>query len=85
MSETYARDIVLITYQRENELINMIKRVFAKDPKLPELLVSYRVSDFPCKANLSTILHLCVRNGDIRVVHQRADVLKNSFSVFFKN
>ncbi len=78
----YARDIVVISYKTENHTVKTMKKILINNPELPELLTKFKQSNNPCKANKSTILHLCVEGDDFKVIHQNKEILIDTFSAF---
>lgn len=81
---THSREIIVITYQKDQNNIEEIKRSIQAKFKIPAKLFSFKeVESRPCKTiSKESFLHLCLDGEKIRTLHINNKVLKNSFSIF---
>jgi hypothetical protein len=84
-SYSYARDIVLITYAKDNKTIGLIKKIINNDVSFPKTLIRYKEITSPCSPDKKTLLHICVTSNDFNIVHENRAVLNHSFKTFFED
>ncbi|MCK5883354.1 MAG: hypothetical protein KAG61_06680 [Bacteriovoracaceae bacterium] len=75
---TYSRasEVVLITHTREIGPANKIAKIIEETRKIPKSFITIRDTKLPCQKVKASIVHLCIKNGEMRLVSiNRAVVL----------
>ena len=80
----FARDIIVITYNKGETDITKVKKTIESEFQIPGKLFTFKeVDGDPCKKiSKESILHLCLKKNDVHTLHSNNDVLINSFSTF---
>ena len=75
----WARDIVLVSYSPELALGPLKKDIGRLG--IPQKLITYRATR-TCPRNAEAIVHLCLKENSIKVVHADKEILESAFKVF---
>ena len=80
---TCARNIVIITYNHQEEKAHMVKKIMHKKMNIPLLLIEKRWQKRPCLAKKDAVLQICLQDdGGIYFPVLKKDVLLRSFKIF---
>ena len=80
-----ARDIIVITYDKQEKKAQSIERSLQKNLQIPRRLIRRRWQKRPCRKRKNPILQICLRNdGGFSFPDFNQEVLFRSFRVFYK-
>lgn len=83
VTETRARDIVLVESLAGPEQGKMLKSILEKKFGFPEKLITLRIIRTACTPKSEAIVHLCLLpDGDLKILKLNEYVVKNSFGQF---
>ena len=79
------RDLIIITYQEQEQRANLIGRIIHDDFQIPSSLFTLRKVEAPCVPIKEAILHICFDDeGGMHVPVVRQETLIHAFAVFRK-
>ncbi len=82
LSSIQARDVLLVTYEKETDMLQFIQTFMKK--KIDENMIEYKKVNEPCKyKSKEAILHLCLtKNDNLLAVSAKNNILRNTFADF---
>ena len=78
-----ARNIVIITYHKQEKKADLVAKIMHDRMKIPLLLIKKRWQEKACSPKMDAILQICLQDdGNILFPVLKRDILLRSFSVF---
>jgi hypothetical protein len=86
-SSLLARDLILVTYHPQGEIkALLIREILQQDLHFPDLLITLREENLPCRRNDDVLWHICVdEQENMKILLIRQKLLKRNFSIFQKD
>ncbi len=82
----YARDIIIISYNKHKSKAHDIKKIILNDIKIPIELISIKKSNNPCSPIKEAILHICIdKYNQMQFPVMKRDILRYSFKGFLND
>lgn len=77
-NNVYARNIIIISYDKESYILKLMKKEYSK---MPQKLFRYYQTNLPCVDKYKdALLHWCIENDELKLVRSNHEVLKKSLS-----
>lgn len=84
-SKLPARDIILVTFDEYKEKGRSIEKILNEKFHIPKTLITLKETTDPCKADRSSVIHLCLTGkGNMKVAHRQTKTVTKAFGIFFK-
>ncbi|MBT6325864.1 MAG: hypothetical protein HOJ35_07830 [Bdellovibrionales bacterium] len=80
--EMHGKEIILVTYDYKSDKMLMIKNIIEEKLLVPRKLITYLKTKSPCLKNKDTILHICIKENNEKIIFQNNEVLRKSFKSF---
>lgn len=81
-----AREIVIITFDREAATAQKVSELIQTELRIPSLLISMRQKKTPCSMIKRAVIQICINNdGNMSFPVYEQEIVRNTLSMFLPN